>query len=115
MLKLAKMTVVYSDAELSIAVNRIERYIDLLTECLSDYANAVHDLEKNQAFVDQKATAKFNEMADKASGLITDLDAVRTEIGKVRQAYDGLEELDNFEFPDGFFAALQSMLSVFGS
>lgn len=103
--------IVYSDGEISIALNKIQSTVELLAKTMEEYHNSLANLQGN-GIKDDLICGKLTQLANNVKRAKRLLLANYDEIeGKLKQSMQDIEDADNFIFPGDFSAEVLSILS----
>lgn len=104
---------VCADGELSIALNKTERYIDFLDNCICEYNKII----KNTAGVgieDVLICTQLEQLASELSEIRREMEAVLPEVtGCISKEIRDIEDEDDFTYPDITFGDIMSTLAGF--
>lgn len=106
--------IVYSECELSIAANKIERYNEELAAAMEQYCNILAEVQRTEAIKDDKICANLSEMAREVTTAKKLLSNEFFDLSdKVQKAITRIEKEDDFKFPSDFVSTLNNLLSSF--
>ena len=104
---------VCADGELSAALNKTERYIEFLDECIREYNKILSDMA-DIGINDVLVCTELARLSGQVSEIKRALDAVLPDISEtVGREIQDIEDADNFTYPDISFGDIMSTLAGF--
>ena len=104
---------VCSDGELSVALNKTERYIEFLDNCIREYNEIIADTAGG-GIEDALICTQLARLSGYLSQIKKELDAVLPEISEsISREIQDIEDADNFAYPDISFGDIMSTLAGF--
>lgn len=104
---------VCADGELSAALNKTERYIEFLDDCIREYNKIISDTA-GIGIDDVLVCAELTRLSGQVSVIKRELDAVLPDIAEaVGREIRDIEDADNFTYPDISFRDIMSTLAGF--
>ena len=104
---------VCADGELSAALNKTERYIEFLDECIREYNKILSDTA-DIGINDVLVCTELARLSRQVSEIKRALDAVLPDISEtVGREIQDIEDADNFTYPDISFGDIMSTLAGF--
>lgn len=104
---------VCADGELSAALNKTERYIEFLDDCIREYNKIISDTA-GIGIDDVLVCTELTRLSGQVSLIKRELDAVLPDIAEaVGREIRDIEDADNFTYPDISFGDIMSTLAGF--
>ena len=104
---------VCADGELSVALNKTERYIEFLDTCIREYNEILADTA-GCGIEDVLICAQLARLSLQLSEMKRELDAVLPEISEsIGREIQDIEDADDFTYPDISFGDIMSTLAGF--
>nr|WP_303182170.1 hypothetical protein [Lachnoclostridium phocaeense] len=104
---------VCADGELSMALNKTERYIEFLDNCIREYNKIIAETAGN-GIEDVLICTQLAQLSGWLSEVKRELDTVLPEISdSVSREIQDIEDADNFTYPDISFGDIMSTLAGF--
>lgn len=105
--------VVYSEAEYSILMTRIETYSTFLSNSITKYQNILEYLMEN-AIHDEQIQAKILKLKSDVALYTDQLESIRLETKTlIAKMSEDFENADKMNLPDMELSQIQSLLNVF--
>lgn len=104
---------VCADGELSMALNKTERYIEFLDNCIGEYNKIISDTA-GLGIDDVLICTELARLSGQVLEMKRELKAVLPEISEaVGKEIQDIEDADNFTYPDISFGDIMSTLAGF--
>lgn len=101
-----------SEGEFSTSVNKTVAYINFLTDMLTQYRNALDEVNK-YGIKSAKVNQELEHLPESAAQCANALDSLNTRLTAVmKKQVSELAEADDFDYPD---ASMRDVISLLGS